>query len=276
MNFIIIKRPLGCLEYLRICNEMNGGSWFLKFIIVHDLQTRDKSYFICNNWLSIDKEDCLNERILPIALDKQKTEFKYLFEKETKYKLNDSHLWLSILTKPLNSTFYRTERLTCCFVLMLMVMLMNIMYYDALKSDQTQDGLKIGSITITITQISISIITNLIIAPPSLLLIYLFRKSSMRITKSDKLKNAMKKIKGNSKIVHPINNKNKKNKNKVLPWWCRIIAYLLCLLISVISIFFIIVKGISLGNDKTTQWLTSIILSLFSSLIIIQPLQVSF
>ena len=45
-------------------------------------------------------------------------------------------------------------------------------------------------------KISIGIITNLIILPPSMLLINLFRKSRKQITKSTKLKQAIKKIKG--------------------------------------------------------------------------------
>ena len=58
------------------------------------------------------------------------------------------------------------------------------------------------------------------------------------------------------------------------PWWFKIVAYLLSFLFSGISIFFIIVKGISFGNDACTKWLTSVIISLFSSIFLTQPLQV--
>ena len=262
---------------------MSGGDWYLKFIIVHDLQTRDKSYFLCNKWLSLNRDDCLNERILPIALSKQKSELKYLLKKETKYKLSDSHLWLSILTKPLNSTFNRTQRLTCCFTILLMNMLMNILYYDlSKKKDQNQNEFNLGPFHITLELISISIITSLIIIPPNLLLVFLFRKSTNKITKSDRLKKAMKIIKKSSFLS--FNNQKKselvkqENKRKLfaLPWWFKIIAYSLSFLISLVSIFFIIIKGISLGNEKTTKWLTTIVISLFSSLILIQPLEVYF
>ena len=131
------------LQYLRIFHDNSGkgemASWFLKFIIVHDLQTREKSYFICNKWLALDKEDGSIDRILPISLSKQKKEFKYLYEKETKDKFRDGHLWLSLFTRPLHSSFTRTDRLTCCFVLLYMTMLMNIMYYDT-QSDDSSDG----------------------------------------------------------------------------------------------------------------------------------------
>ena len=87
------------------------------------------------------------------------------------------------------------------------------------------------------------------------------------------------------KKINLIEKRNKKsfklcskiNKSKVLfsfPWWFKIIAYLFSFLLAGISIFFIIVKGISFGNDSCTKWLTSVIISLFSSIFLTQPLQV--
>jgi len=63
-------------------------------------------------------------------------------------------------------------------------------------------------------------------------------------------------------------------KPKQLPWWCKIIAYGLSYLFAGISIFFIILKGISFGNDSCTKWLTSVLISLFSSVLITQSIQV--
>ena len=46
-------RPLGPLTYLRVWHDNSGSgdmaSWFLKCVIVHDLQTREMSYFICHS-----------------------------------------------------------------------------------------------------------------------------------------------------------------------------------------------------------------------------------
>ena len=140
-----------------MCHDNTGkgymDSWFLKFIIIHDLQTREKYYFICNKWFALDKEDGLINRLLPVCGNAQKTDFKYLFEKETKSKLSDGHIWFSILNRPVNSTFTRTDRLTCSFVLLFMSMLMNIMYYGVLPEGGTVDGLKIGPINLTIQQV---------------------------------------------------------------------------------------------------------------------------
>jgi hypothetical protein len=54
-------RSLGSLNYIRIWHDNTGGgsssSWFLKYIIVYDLQTLEKSYFICQKWFAIEKDD---------------------------------------------------------------------------------------------------------------------------------------------------------------------------------------------------------------------------
>ena len=129
------------------------ASWFLKFIIVHDLQTREKSYFICNKWLAIDKEDSPINVLLPVCGNAQKNNLKYLLEKQSTDKLIDSHMWLSVFTRPVHSSFTRTDRLTCCFVLLCMSMLMNIMHYGMQSESPPQDGLKLGPISITPEQV---------------------------------------------------------------------------------------------------------------------------
>jgi polycystin 1L2 len=131
----------------------SSASWYLKFIVVHDLQTREKVYFICNKWLALDVDDCSISRLLSASGNAQKNEFKYLFEKQTKEKLSDGHLWFSIFGRPPHSSFTRKDRLTCCFVLLFISMLMNIMYYDVQKNGPDVNGLEIGPIKITPEQV---------------------------------------------------------------------------------------------------------------------------
>ena len=46
---------------MRIWHDNSGrgaaASWFLKYVIVCDLQTMEKSYFICQQWLAVEKDD---------------------------------------------------------------------------------------------------------------------------------------------------------------------------------------------------------------------------
>jgi hypothetical protein len=177
---------------LKIWHDNSGkgskASWFLKFIILHDLQTREKFYFICNKWLSLEHDDGKIDRLLPVCGEKQKTQLKYLIEKQYKDKMRDGHLWFSVFARPTFSSFSRADRLTCCFVLMYLTMLMNIMYYEQDKTVNT-GSLQLGPFSISQSQIMIGVISNLIIFPPSFLLVQLFRMSRKRTSRSLTIKN---------------------------------------------------------------------------------------
>ncbi len=70
------------------------------------------------------------------------------------------------------------------------------------------------------------------------------------------------------------NNENVKIKRKFkFPWWFKIIIYLICLIISVASIFFIIVQGISFGDEKVEKWISSLLISFLSSIFLTQPVK---
>ena len=144
---LALNQPLGCLTSILIWHDNSGkvsSSWYLKYIIVHDLQTRDKSYFICEDWLGVERGASSIERVLPVCLQEQKTQFKYLLTKQTKQKLSDGHLWFSVLARPVQSSFSRLDRLTCCFVLLAVSMLMNILYYGMENQASKANGLQIG------------------------------------------------------------------------------------------------------------------------------------
>jgi len=69
---------------------------------------------------------------------------------------------------------------------------------------------------------------------------------------------------------------NKKKRELKFPWWCKIFAYLLSFAFAGVSLFFVIVKGIEFGDEIVQKWLTSLLISFFTSLLLTQPLQVTF
>ena len=174
---------MGNLNSIRIWHDNSGkgskASWFLKHIIIRDLTTKEKYYFICENWFAVDQGDGLIERVLLCASEQEKSQLKYLIKKETKQNLSDNHLWFSVLARPVKSSFSRLDRLTCCFVLLCMTMLMNILYYGIDKSSNP-NAIIIGPLSLTPEQIGIGIMTNLIIFPPSFLLLQIFRRTRSR------------------------------------------------------------------------------------------------
>ena len=259
----------------------NQASWYLKQIIVHDLQTREKTYFICEKWFALDRDDYKIERILFPSLDEEKRKYKYLLAKQAKHKLSDEHLWFSIFARPVQSSFTRLDRLTCCFVLLSISMLMNIMYYGV-DTNSSTDGIKISSyVNITVEQISVGVITSLIVFLPSILLIQLFKRIQRRYSRISQIKEILtgpvsNDIKSKWK-KYLLDKENKKLKSEFkFPWWFRIIAYLLSFAFAGVSLFFVIIKGLLFGNDKVTKWITSVMISFFSSVFLTQPIKVNF
>lgn len=129
--------------------------------------------------------------------------------------------------------------------------------------------------------------TSLISFPPSFLLIQLFRRSKSRIIRKEMFKKKIGEIqsiqsgkdctkKDNTEIKKTEKDRKSKKKKKLeFPWWCKIIAYILSLIFTAVSLFFIITKGITFGDEKVSKWLGSFISGIFSSLLITQPIQVA-
>ena len=54
-------RSLGLLNYLHLWHDNTGegssASWFLKYLVVRDLQTSEEWHFICQQWFAVEKDD---------------------------------------------------------------------------------------------------------------------------------------------------------------------------------------------------------------------------
>ena len=105
----MICRSLGALNYIHIWHDNSGGgasaSWFLKYIIVRDLQTMEKFYFICQKWFAVEKDDGI------VSSDDDIDEFE---EKQERLfcRLNECCLWL-VKNKSVNSLmFYQNKPIT--------------------------------------------------------------------------------------------------------------------------------------------------------------------
>lgn len=44
-----------------------SSSRFVGNVMVQDLQTEQKWYFLCNSWLAIDIDDCLLDEVFPVS-----------------------------------------------------------------------------------------------------------------------------------------------------------------------------------------------------------------
>ncbi|KAG1652740.1 Polycystic kidney disease protein 1-like 2 [Nymphon striatum] len=68
---------------------------------------------------------------------------------------------------------------------------------------------------------------------------------------------------------------NEVSKKKItFPHWCVYIAWFLTVACIGISMFFLWAYGITFGNEKTTKWFTSLIISILASIFLTQPVKV--
>jgi hypothetical protein len=70
--------------------------------------------------------------------------------------------------------------------------------------------------------------------------------------------------------------KKKKKKPRLFPWWCLFIAYGFSYLVIGTCIVLIVARGVEFGELKIHQWLTSMFIGFFSSVLFSQPLKVCF
>jgi hypothetical protein len=166
-------RSLGLLNFIRLWHDNSGSgssaSWFLKCIIVQDLQTMERTYFIAQRWFAVEEDDgrvcvrCFRSNVycLWLVVRREREAFAYLFAKKVYHRISEGHLWFSIFSRPPSHEFTRVQRCTCCFVLLFISMLLNIRYYDRAieaqmdhsSSSSSSKGIAIGPMLISAQQV---------------------------------------------------------------------------------------------------------------------------
>ncbi|XP_054719265.1 polycystic kidney disease 2-like 2 protein [Uloborus diversus] len=181
-------------------------------------------------------------------------------------------------------------------------MLVNAMWYGRVPSKPSGSAFSLGPLSLSPEQIGVGVMANFIVFPPTFLMITLFRKTRLRTLRPSHVTEAIKKQQASKKklstfsrpgsaasgttlILDDISQddesrrenrfvKQKKKKKFLFPWWCRIIAWLLAVSSIVVSCFFLWAYGVQFGDEKTKKWITSLLVSFFSSILVTQPIKV--
>ena len=205
--------------------------------------------------------------------------------------LLDGHIWLSIITRPQQSTFTRVQRVSCCLCLIFLTMVANAMFFGASdKSPKTM--IRLGNAVFNVTGVMIGIQASLIVIPPSMLVIEIFRHLAPR-----KYINKKKNIEDNgvydaddhdddddddTSLQHQnlqLSEKSKEIKHKkpfMFPHWCKYIAFVVIALASIGSAIFTFFYSLVWGPAKSNEWLGSLFMGIFQSIFVIQPIKAIF
>ena len=182
--------------------------------------------------------------------------FKAMFSARIDKGLGEDHLWLSLLTRPPQNPFTRTQRLTCCLSLLFAAMVTNAMFYNF--GNAPMDTFKLGPISMSLTQIKIGIQSSLIALPINVLIVMLFKS-----VKPAKLKDDA------TPLIYP-----EKKSSGCLPHFFVYIAWILALLTSLTAATFVFFYSLMWGADTSNEWLISILVSFVQDILVIQPTKV--
>ncbi|XP_063584721.1 polycystin-1-like protein 2 [Penaeus indicus] len=313
-------RPLGPLQYLRIWHDNAGkgkkASWYFAYMVVKDIQTGEEFQFINNQWLAVEEGDGQIDRLIPVAGEQQLRDYTHVFSKTVEKNMSDDHLWFSVFLKPARSRFTRVQRLSACMALLYLSMLANAMFYQQVPDSPGSGGLNLGPFSVSPEAMGVGFMSNLVVFPPSFLIVFFFRKSRPRKAKRSRLKEALARqnpgvygatleagegprrgkftslsasrpasslaltqpshgVTAAPEEKRPEEEKDRRRGRKLtLPWWCVIVAWVLCVISIGTAVFFLWAYGIQFGNDKATKWLTALITSIFSSALFTQPIKI--
>ncbi|XP_035210182.1 polycystic kidney disease protein 1-like 2 [Stegodyphus dumicola] len=301
MFVMSVPRCLGQLNYLRIWHDNSGkgssASWYLKYVVVKDIHTGLKYEFIADRWFAVEEGNGMIDHLIPVAGKEQTTEFSHLFSNASRRNLTDNHIWLSVFTRPARSRFTRVQRLSCCLALLYLSMLTSAMWYQTTPEQPSPGAFKFGPLSLSPEQIGVGIMSNLIIFPPSFLMVFFFRKSRARSLRPSHVNVALenqyerwRKNYGTLNQTEETSKSQKKQQRKVdeeaqlrspskkkrflLPWWCIYISWLLVVASVGCSIFFLWAYGLQFGNVRTTKWLTSLLICFISSILLTEPIKI--
>lgn len=156
----------------------------------------------------------------------------------------------------------------------------------------TQDTtISLGPITLSWKLIMIGLQSSVIVMPVNILLVTIFRKLAPKETKSkkyevqsfnepdvdDNTNDQEPEVADSKKSRFGMFSKNKSEEPKkkfLFPYWCIYVAYLLCFISTGTSAFFTMMYGFQFGKEKSEKWLTAMVVSVFQSVVVIQPVKV--
>ena len=270
---------------VRVWHDNSGSdpSWFLRQIVIKDIASNCKRFFLANQWLAVDEGDGKVDRHFHVANAEQIAGFKYIFYSKTTRNITDGHLWMSVFMKPSNSSFSRAQRLTCCLTVLYTAMIANAMFYEFEPSavSVAESTLVYGPFEINLRQLMVGIQSSVVVVPINVIIMFIFKNSKPPSVSANKPENkcSMKKS-AKYKIREEMEENNNditytKPKSKFwFPHWFVFIAYLLSAGACVSAAFFTVLYSIQWGKEKANQWLASVVVSLVQDIFFMQPVKI--
>ncbi|KAK3726584.1 hypothetical protein RRG08_041817 [Elysia crispata] len=129
---------IGDINSVVVWTDFSGAypSWFLKNIIVKNLQTNESWNFQYNSWLSIayGSRELVTE--IPAYKERAASTTRIMqVHNMTKRHMQNDHLWLGLFTKTPTDRFTRVQRLTTGLTMLHTLMLLNLTFFRVFEID---------------------------------------------------------------------------------------------------------------------------------------------
>jgi len=253
--YVSLPNSLGDLNKIKVKHN-NGGtdpSWYLKDVFVIDIASGSKFHFVADRWIAVHKHDGKLECTFTESKENS-IPFKTAFRSRISKKLGESHLWISLFSRPPQHPFTRCQRLSCCISVLFAAMVTSAMFYRF--GIDSKDTIHIGSFKISLTEIKIGVQSALIAFPVNILIVMMFRNIKQPMTESDT---------ENEQNIRP---------SGFLPSFFIYITWILCLAVAIVSSTFVVFYSLTWGATTSNQWLKSIMISFFQDSLVIQPIKI--
>lgn len=245
--------------------------------------------FQCDKWLSIDFDDGMIERIIPVSITDD-IGVESLFYQQSRMNLTENHLWMSLFVRPTRSVFTRVQRLACGITLLLLTMISNAMFFKSADEETIQaDSVKLGFFRLSMTNLFISFIGIIITTPPIFFATFVFRNTEPKAqplhfqkkTKKRKCLPCLKQKESDAEKLKEIESGLSEDddfliyKKRRFPYYVAYIAWFVLVLGSSMSAFFLLLYSMEWGKNKSEEWLSTFILSFFESILFVDPIKVT-
>ncbi|XP_071117914.1 uncharacterized protein [Haliotis cracherodii] len=174
------SRRLGKLKSVVVWHDNKGKnpSWYLKEVVVLDIQTKEVWHCVYDDWLAVDKGPGFIQVEIPSLSQTNMDDHRlYQLMLRSSQDFRNSHLWISIFSKPAYNQFTRAQRLTCGLCLLLTTMLTNIMFHGV-PTDAPEDQVQSGTVALSLSGIVIGIQSGLIMFPINTIFPELFTRTA--------------------------------------------------------------------------------------------------
>ncbi|XP_047636842.1 polycystin-1 isoform X1 [Phacochoerus africanus] len=182
---IATPHSLGSVWKIRVWHDNKGLSpaWFLQHVIVRDLQSARSTFFLVNDWLSVETEanGGLVEKEVLAASDAALRRFRRLLVAELQRGFFDKHVWLSMWDRPPRSRFTRVQRATCCALLLCLFLGANAVWYGVVGDAAYGMGPVSGLIPLSVDTIAVGLVSSMAVYPVYLAILFLFRMSRSKV-----------------------------------------------------------------------------------------------